>query len=147
MNKYGLASEGNLASVHPRLAMVFRSVLKFFDHSILGGIRSVEQQRKNVAAGLSQTMNSMHLPQADGLSHAVDAAPFPQHWDDELNTKKHRVYTPWEAQLFYFAGFVVGHAAALGVKIRYGGDFNRNNSVMDSNFEDLDHFEYEGENA
>jgi peptidoglycan L-alanyl-D-glutamate endopeptidase CwlK len=145
MPKFGLKSEGNLTQVHPHLVQVFRRVIEFFDHSILGGVRSVEQQRKNVAAGLSQTMNSMHLPQSDGLSHAIDAAPYPQHWDDELNTKSRRVYTPWEAQLFYFAGVVVGYGHAMGVKIRYGGDFNRNNNVMDSKFEDLDHFEYEGE--
>jgi peptidoglycan L-alanyl-D-glutamate endopeptidase CwlK len=145
MPKFGLASQGNLAKVHPKLVEVFEGVIEFFDHSILGGIRSVEQQRRNVAAGLSQTMNSKHLPQADGFAHAVDAAPYPQHWDDEKNSKKRRVYTPWEAQMFYFAGVVVGFARAKGIKIRYGGDFNRDNDVTNSGFEDLDHFEFEGE--
>lgn len=139
MPKYSISSEAKLDKVHPKLVDLFRTVLLFFDHSILGGIRTLAQQKENVRLGLSQTMNSMHLPQADGLSHALDVAPFPQHWDDSLNSKAK--YTPWQAQLFYFAGFVMGVAKMKGLNLRYGGDFNMNNNVMDSGFEDLDHFE------
>jgi peptidoglycan L-alanyl-D-glutamate endopeptidase CwlK len=133
--RYSSLSTKNLFGVHPKLVELFNGVLEHFDHAILGGARTVEQQKKNVAAGLSQTMDSKHLPQADGLSHAVDAAPVPQRWE----SKKYR------DELMYFGGFVKGYAAAKGIRIRFGGDFNRNNDVTDSGFEDLDHFELENE--
>ena len=34
--------------------------------------RSVEQQRRNIANGVSWTMRSRHLPSKDGLARAVD---------------------------------------------------------------------------
>lgn len=39
-------------------------------------------EKKNlVAAGKSQTMNSKHLPQADGYSHAVDLVAYIKYID------------------------------------------------------------------
>lgn len=40
------------------------------------GLRTAEEQKALVASGASQTMNSMHRPQADGFSHAMDLVLF-----------------------------------------------------------------------
>ena len=40
------------------------------------GVRTIEEQEANVAAGRSQTMRSKHLPQEDGYSQAVDVVAY-----------------------------------------------------------------------
>lgn len=132
MFKFSTKSEINLTlQVHPDLQRLFREVLKHVDCSILDGMRTLDEQRRNVAAGLSQTMNSKHLPQADGLSHAVDVAPYPQRWDDPK----------WKEDQLYFGGFVLGVASQMGIKLRWGGDWTGDNDPEYNSFEDLDHFE------
>tara|TARA_R110001606_G_scaffold5762_5_gene26162 strand:- start:1188 stop:1601 length:414 start_codon:yes stop_codon:yes gene_type:complete len=42
------------------------------DFGITCGVRTVAEQKALVARGASQTMNSKHLPQSSGFSHAVD---------------------------------------------------------------------------
>lgn len=124
------------------LQQLFNEVIKSFDCSVINGARTLAQQQDyfngtNLTGvnpdkeKLSQTMQSKHLPQADGLSHAVDVAPYPQRWESK----------GYRDELFYFGGYVKGIASQMGIKIRYGGDFNQNNDVSDSGFEDLDHFE------
>jgi len=41
----------------------------------------------------------------------------------------------------YFAGYVVGIAYQMGLKIRWGGDWDMDTQVKDNNFDDLPHFE------
>lgn len=136
MPKFSTASLNVLNNrVHPKLVALANEAIQHFDFSVLGGVRTLEQQRRNVAQGLSKTLDSKHLPQSDGLSHALDLAPWPQRWDE----------ASYRDELLYFGGFVKGLAAARGIALRYGGDFNRNNDVTDSGFKDLDHFELEGE--
>lgn len=125
-----------LTAVEP-LQRVFNKVSEFRNCSILDGVRSVEQQKLNVAHGLSKTMDSKHLPNAEGKSEALDVAPYPQRWDDSEQIRM----TTWEVDQVYFAGFVMGIAAMLGVELRYGGDWNSDDAKIGTGFRDLDHFE------
>jgi hypothetical protein len=44
---------------------------------IIDVLRTVEEQKVNLAKGVSATMNSRHLPQPpSGLSHAIDLCPY-----------------------------------------------------------------------
>ena len=61
-------------------------------------------------------------------SNAVDVVPYPVDWEDT-------------DRMYYFAGFVKGVAAVMGITIRWGGDWNDNTEVKDTNFKDLPHFE------
>ena len=45
------------------------------DFQVYEGLRTRARQAKLVASGASQTMDSRHLPGADGLGHAVDLVP------------------------------------------------------------------------
>jgi len=71
-------SKTRLIGVHPALVdTVERAIaLTKVDFGVTCGVRSVSEQKKLVAAGKSQTMNSKHLPQADGYSHAVDLVAY-----------------------------------------------------------------------
>jgi len=46
------------------------------DFAVHDGLRRIEEQREYVARGVSQTMASKHLPQADGYAHAVVLVPW-----------------------------------------------------------------------
>ena len=74
MYKLGQTSLERLEGVHPDLVSVVKRAIEITeqDFSVLEGLRSIEQQRKNVARGVSKTMNSRHL-----TGHAVDLVPYP----------------------------------------------------------------------
>ena len=61
-------------------------------------------------------------------SRAVDVAPYPIDWNDTERFGR-------------FAGFVLGMAAAMGIPLRWGGDWDRDNDTHDQKFNDLVHFE------
>lgn len=72
--KLSTRSLNNLKGVHPDLVKVVKRAIEVtkVDFGVIQGLRSIEEQRKHVAAGRSQTMNSKHLIQGDGYGHAVD---------------------------------------------------------------------------
>ena len=91
------------------------------------GHRNQEDQEEMYEQGRSQLRypKSKHnsLP-----SKAVDVAPYPIDWNDR-------------ERFTLFAGFVLGTAETMGVKLRWGGDWNRNWETADNSFDDLVHFE------
>lgn len=104
-----------LVGVHPDLAEIVQLAIQrtTVDFTVVEGVRTLERQREYVARGASQTMASYHLPQADGLSHAVDLAPL---IDGVIP------WSNWQA----FAGLaqvVKACAAELGVPVEWGGDW------------------------
>ncbi|WP_417219519.1 M15 family metallopeptidase [Achromobacter spanius] len=104
-----------LTGVHPDLVEVVKLAIQRtpVDFLVVEGVRTVAQQREYVTKGASQTMNSYHLPQADGLGHAVDLAPLV---DGAI---------PWNdwAKFKNLADVVKACAAELGVPVEWGGDW------------------------
>lgn len=127
MYKFGKRSREALSTCHPDLQKVFNEVIKHVDCSVLEGARSIERQKTLVAQGKSKTMKSKHIPK-NGVSHAADVIAYPIDWNDK------------ERNLL-FAGFVKGVAAAMGIKIRMGADWDGDFSTKDQSFHDLPHFE------
>lgn len=104
-----------LAGVHPDLVDVVKLAIQRtpVDFTVVEGVRTVAQQREYVATGASKTMDSYHLPQADGLGHAVDLAPLVGGaipWNDWVQFKG-------------LADVVKASAAELGVPVEWGGDW------------------------
>lgn len=113
--KLSQRSATRLVGVHPDLVDVVKLAISRarVDFTVIEGVRTIAQQRENVAKGVSQTMASYHLPQADGLSHAVDLAPLVGGvipWND------------WQA-FAELAGLVKACAKELGVPVEWGGDW------------------------
>lgn len=127
MPNYSRKSSEKLGTCDDRLQLIFNEVIKQFDCSILQGHRGEEEQNEKYRNGLSKVQypNSKHnsLP-----SLAVDVAPYPIDWNDR-------------ERFCYFAGYVKGIASSLGIKLRWGGDWDRDTQVKDNNFDDLPHFE------
>ena len=71
-------SVDRLEGVHPDMtAVVERAIqLSKVDFGVTQGVRTLDEQKANVAAGRSQTMASKHLLQDDGFSHAVDVVAY-----------------------------------------------------------------------
>ena len=110
--KLGKGSLKNLEGVHPDLVWIVNYAIKITkqDFTVTDGIRTLWEQRENVRAGVSQTMNSKHLPQTDGWGHAVDLVPW-------INGKAR-----WELLACYKIAEAIRTASqARGRIIRWGG--------------------------
>lgn len=116
MFNFGTASEAHLVGVHPDLVRIARHAIAVStqDFTVLEGLRSIEQQRINVAKGVSKTMDSKHLKQTDGFGHAVDLVPV-------LGGKPR-----WEWPLIYPVALAMHNAAmAENVNLRWGGVWDK----------------------
>ena len=128
MPKFSKKSQDKLSSCHPLLQEVFNEVIKYVDCTVVEGVRDPETQKEYVRRGVSKTLESKHLKQDDGYSHAVDCVPYPIDWKDK--------------DRFYFFGGIVTMAAKMkGIDIRWGGDWSSDNDFKDQSFHDLPHFE------
>lgn len=126
--KYGQKSLDKLNTCHPDLQRLFNEAIKHVDIAIIDGVRTKEQQEEYVKTGKSKTMDSKHIKQPDGYSHAVDAMPFPIDWN---NTSRN----------YLFAGFIKGLAVSMGINIRMGADWDGDFETKDQTFNDTPHFE------
>lgn len=141
MPRFSSRSLQELETCHGQLQRLFQEVVKHFDCTILEGRRTREQQAKNVAKGVSKTMNSKHVP-PDGAPDywqalAVDVAPYPLKWPN----RQSETYTKDLARFYRFGGQVEGIARSLGIPLRWGGDWDGDQDIFDQHFDDLVHFE------
>lgn len=104
-----------LEGVHPQLVEIVKLAIQrtAVDFTVVEGLRTPERQRELVGAGKSQTLNGLHLRQADGYGHAVDLAPLVGG------------AIPWNewARFKELADVVKACAAELGVPVEWGGDW------------------------
>ena len=127
MPKFGIRSKRNLYTAHPDLIRLFEEVVKSFDCTVIEGHRSKERQNKLFDEGNSKLKYPKGKHNATP-SNAVDVAPYPIDWNDR-------------DRFHYFAGYVIGIASSMGIKIRWGGDWDMDTQTKDNNFDDLPHFE------
>jgi peptidoglycan L-alanyl-D-glutamate endopeptidase CwlK len=127
MGKFSGLSKHRLDQCHEKLQDLFNKVVEEYDCTVICGFRTKEDQDEAFRSGKSkiQWPDGKHNQQP---SLAVDVVPFPIDWND-----KNRFY--------HFGGYVLGIASSLGIKVRWGGDWNGNLDFKDQNFHDLPHFE------
>ncbi len=120
-------SKSKLMSCHPQLQRLFNEVVKTHDCTILEGHRDKKRQDDAYEAGLSKLKfpNSKHNRYP---SFAVDVIPYPIDFGD-----LDRIYE--------FGIFVCETAKRMGIKIRWGGDWDMDGDFKDQKFNDLVHFE------
>lgn len=129
MPRFGKRSRERLKGVDARLVNVLNEVVKYFDITVIEGLRSQARQDELVAQGKSKTKFGKHV-----LGKAVDIAPYPIDWESRDD-------------FHYLGGFVLGMAASMGVDVRWGGDWSDSSlsknarTTKDNNFDDLVHFE------
>lgn len=132
MAKFGKTSLERLSTCHPELQLLFKVVVQICDCTVVCGHRGKQEQDSYYNAvprrSRVQWPNSKHnkLP-----SLAVDVAP----WVNGAIS--------WRpTHCIFLAGVVVSTAFRLGVKIRWGGNWDMDGEVItDQTFQDLVHYE------
>lgn len=127
MPNFSGTSLARLRTCHPQLQALMTKTITITDFSILCGHRGQVEQELAVKNKVSKVHwpNSKHnaFP-----SLAVDIAPYPIDWSD--------------LQRFHdLAKIVIGVATEMGIKIRWGGDWDGDGDLRDQTFNDLPHFE------
>ena len=137
MYKYGKVSKERLTTCKIDLQRVCEKALSYgvMDIAILEGHRSLEKQQEYFHQGKSTLDGVQNKSKHQAFpSSAVDIMPYPgvvndvNVWDD---------FARWHI----LAGVMYAAAAELGVKIRWGGDWNNDGNGADQTFHDYPHFE------
>ena len=123
MYKFGKRSKSRLKGVDERLVNVLNELIKIMDVTIIEGLRSKERQQELLAQGKTKTKYSKHIK-----GKAVDLAPYPIDWNDR-------------EMFHYMGGMLRGLGKAMGVNIRWGGDWDSDGDINDNKFDDLVHVE------
>ncbi len=136
MPHFSRRSQNRLRTCHPKLQLIFDEVILYRDCTIVEGHRGQLRQDRAFDEGRSQ----LRWPDGnhnDFPSRAIDVGP----WIDG--------HIPWDDRLAFvrFAGFVEAIAARLGIRIRWGGDWDGDRDQHDQTFNDLVHFELAEEEA
>lgn len=112
-HRFGKKSIAHLEEdLHYDMVRLCHLALKYtpYDFGITCALRNLIQQKKMVASGASRTLKSKHLPQDDGLSHAIDFAVY-------VNGS-----ITWNIKYFrkVIQAFVRA-AIELGIQVEFGG--------------------------
>lgn len=122
-------SIAQLDGVADPLVKLFLDVVVSWPCEVLEGARTLERQQLLFSQGKSRTLDSKHVPSHPGEKvTAADVAPLPIDWRDTI-------------RFYAFGGYVLGRARSLGIRIRWGADWNSNLDFHDQAFNDLVHFE------
>lgn len=143
MPAFGSESRAVLDTVRHELVETLEIVVVEYDISALEGRRSWARQAELLRAnkttlrpGLSKHNAPEDVIEAgledSWLSDAVDVVPYPIDWKDAK-------------RFIYMAGMIIGVGRTLGHRIRWGGNWDQDQVIIDDqNFDDLPHFEYVG---
>lgn len=153
MPEFSTISRQRLSSCDERLQRLFLRLVETYDCSIIEGHRSKDAQDLAVAQRRSKTPwpTSKH----NGLpSRAVDAGPYipgrripwpvvPEFLQNLPQAQQAALtaYIKDIAQWHHFAGHVERLAEEMGIRLRWGGDWDRDRNVANQIFDDLPHFE------
>lgn len=144
MPDFSSRSRARLDTCSPSIQRVFWEVVRFHDCTVIEGHRTRERQNELFNATPQRTKvmwpNSKHN---GSPSDAADVGPYIAGrgipWPDK---KKHKdTYIKDLAQFYYFAGIVIATAKSMDIILRWGGDWDRDNTLTDQTFDDLVHFE------
>lgn len=148
----GLRSQKNLEGVHTDLVAVVERAIDITaqDFIVIEGVRSKARQlelygqgrtpNELMAVGIDQnlaqpkkpkvtwTLNSNHFAHADGFGRAVDLVSYPVDWSSS-------------AKFDAIAEAMFSAAAQLGIRIRWGADWDRDGKPRERGETDSPHFE------
>lgn len=127
MPKFGRRSRERLNTCHPDLQKIFNEVIKYVDCSVLCGYRNKEDQNKAYIDGKSDAKfpEGRHNRKP---SLAADVMRYPVDWEDY-------------ERMTLFAGFVLGIAKSMNIKLIWGNDWDGDFDTRDTNLKDYPHFE------
>lgn len=117
MPKFSKRSLDNLSECDERLVRIANEAIKRIDFTVIDGARTEEEAKENQAKGTSWTNKSKHCRKPK--SYAFDYIPYPfKSWSDLEGFEK-------------VAKVLLQVAKELGIKARWGGDWNENGKYDD----------------
>lgn len=127
MPTFSKLSEQRLGMADSRIQALLQEAIKHIDFTILCTYRNEDEQEDAYRTGRSKVRwpNSKHNRRP---SVAVDLAPFPVDWTDT-------------ARFARLAGYIERIAHEQGIKLRWGGDFDRDGRTKGEAFVDMPHLE------
>lgn len=120
-------SAAKLATCDERLQRLFNAIIVDHDCTVIEGHRTRELQDEYYRTGKSQK-RWPHGKHCSTPSLAADVMPYPIDWHDR-------------PRIDAFAKAVLAKAAAMGIKVRWGGDWDQDGLSTDERFFDGPHFE------
>lgn len=118
----------------PDIQLVVNKIIEKWNVAVMFGHRGKEDQDKAFAAGNTK-LKWPNSPHNTNPSKAIDMCPV------EVVNKREVIDWKDTARMHLFAGYVLATAESLGVKLRWGGDWDQDTEVKDNSFDDLVHFE------
>ena len=131
MPKFSSSSKAQLATCDPRLQKVLNEAIKYYDFAVVEGHRNKARQDAAFAKGASKK----RWPYGEHNkkpSKAADLAPWPIDWSDSVKNI---------ARFAFMMGVVKACADKLGIKIRFGLDWDGDGDIRDQDFMDWGHVE------
>lgn len=136
MPKFSRESIKQLETCHPDLQSLAYAAIEIINFKVIQGHRSFKEQQVLYAKG--RTKPGKIVTQIDGVrkqskhnadpSTAFDYAPWPINWD--------RV-----DEFIFQAGVFFTISKQLGIKIRWGGDWDMDHNLYNEKFRDWGHIE------
>ena len=123
MFRFGRRSRKRLEGVDAKLVNVLNELIKIMYVTVIEGVRSEKRQLELLKKGATKVKYSKHMS-----GKAVDIAPYPIDWEDR-------------ERFHYMGGMLRGIGQQLGIRVRWGGDWDSDGEIKDNNFDDLVHVE------
>lgn len=131
MPKFSNISKQRLATCHPKLQRVLNEAIKHFDFMVIEGHRGKAAQDAAYAKGASKVRwpygNHNSKP-----SRAADLAPWPIDWSDNVKNI---------ARFAFMMGVIYKISKDMGIKLRFGLDWDGDLDMRDQTFMDWGHVE------
>lgn len=131
MPAFSQRSREQLATCDPRLQRIASEAIQLTDFTVLEGHRDEAAQERAYAKGLSK-VRWPHGKHNEVPSRAMDIAPFPIDWSEKATAL---------ARFAFLSGVIHACARKLGIKVRFGWDWNRDLDPRNDAFLDWPHVE------
>jgi len=125
MPKFSRDSNLKLEKADKRLQQMCIKLIEKVDFKVIETHRTKERQKQLLKEGKTKTLNSKHLFMP---SKAIDIAPYPIDWKDEK-------------RFIEMGKMFLEIAKELGIKVRWGHDWDMDGDLYDQKFIDSPHFE------
>ncbi len=149
MYKFGKKSLIQLKTCHKDIQIILNEIIKFYDFSVLEGIRTTERQQSLFADGRSKLDGINKLSKHQGkedengnmVSFAVDVMPY------KKGTNAFEVHEKERARFYMLMGMVKATTKRLieeekiSHDVRFGLDWDGDDTFRDNGFDDLPHAE------
>ena len=143
-NKWGERSLRVLAELEPDLRVIMGDALRMceIDFGLVDGARTIEEQRQYFKEGKSKVNPDAYATPAElykAAKHIVGPGMPKSRAVDIVIGVPGKAYDI--SHLCYVAGIIMACARVRGITIRWGGNFDRDNEILEQPFVDSVHFE------